>query len=123
MRASALPRQPRLWLVGVGLIGELLIGGIVFGWNAMSIVLKDLGTYDDACGAEAGATAGDNTCDSQESKLSIVWNAGVFAVNFGPAIIGPMLDIVGPRAVSSAGASLVVGGLVIVGALSTPQLC
>lgn len=109
---------PRLWLVVVGVAGELLLGGLVFGWQALSVVLKALGVYAQGCrtGVSGGAGAGDDdTCDRQESKLSVIWTAGTFAVNFGPAIIGPFLDAAGPRVVAVTGATVAVGGLLTLG--------
>ncbi len=36
-------------------------------------------------------------CAWQESRLSVLWTIGVFALNFGPVIVGPVLDYVGPK--------------------------
>jgi hypothetical protein len=106
--------QPRAWLISVGFIGELLIGGLIFGWNAMSVMLKGMGIYDDSC--PAAPAMGKDGCASQDAKLAIVWNAGVFAVNFGPALVGLALDTVGPRIVATGGAACTVGGLLLMGA-------
>lgn len=45
----------------------------------------------------------DTLCASQESKLAVLWNIGIFALNFGPVIIGPILDYVGPKLTSILG--------------------
>lgn len=36
-------------------------------------------------------------CAWQESHLAVLWTIGVFALNFGPVIVGPILDYVGPK--------------------------
>lgn len=36
-------------------------------------------------------------CAWQESQLSVLWTIGVFALNFGPVVVGPVLDYVGPK--------------------------
>lgn len=41
----------------------------------------------------------EGTCKAQESHLSLIYTLGVFSVNFGQAIVGPFLDILGPRLV------------------------
>ena len=47
--------------------------------------------------AEAGEAALGSRCSWQESKLAVLWNIGVFALNFGPVLVGPVLDWVGPK--------------------------
>ena len=54
-------------------------------------------------------------CKAQESKLTLVYTLGVFAVNFGPAVVGPILDAFGPRLVSFYCCALTVLGLVLLG--------
>lgn len=110
----------RYTLLAVGVVGEILLGGIIFGWNALSIALKELDFFAEGCRAQAaddGAPASD-TCASQESKLAIVWNAGVFAVNFGPALVGVALDAFGPRLIAVSGAALASTGILLMGATS-----
>ena len=36
-------------------------------------------------------------CAWQESHLAVLWTIGVFALNFGPVVVGPILDYVGPK--------------------------
>ena len=36
-------------------------------------------------------------CATQESKLAVLWTVGIFALNFGPVFVGPILDWVGPK--------------------------
>ena len=36
-------------------------------------------------------------CATQESKLAVLWNIGIFALNFGPVVVGPVLDYIGPK--------------------------
>ena len=40
---------------------------------------------------------GDYLCESQESKLAVLWTIGIFALNFGPVLVGPLLDWAGPK--------------------------
>ena len=47
--------------------------------------------------AEAGEAALGSRCSWQESRLAVLWNIGVFALNFGPVFVGPVLDWVGPK--------------------------
>ena len=34
----------------------------------------------------------------------MLWTIGVFALNFGPVLVGPVLDLVGPKLTSILGA-------------------
>lgn len=54
--------------------------------------------------AEAGEAALGSRCSWQESKLAVMWNIGVFALNFGPVLVGPVLDWVGPKLTAMLGA-------------------
>jgi len=54
--------------------------------------------------AEAGEAALGSRCSWQESKLAVLWNIGVFALNFGPVLVGPVLDWVGPKLTAILGA-------------------
>ena len=54
--------------------------------------------------AEAGEAALGSRCAWQESKLAVLWNIGVFALNFGPVFVGPVLDWVGPKLTAMLGA-------------------
>ena len=36
-------------------------------------------------------------CKYQENHLSILWTVGIFALNFGPVFVGPVLDYFGPK--------------------------
>lgn len=42
-------------------------------------------------------TAGGVSCKSQESELAVLWTLGIFALNFGPVLVGPVLDGLGPK--------------------------
>ena len=67
-------------------------GGLIFGWNALAIMLKAQGNYNGNCPPDLNAR-----CAWQESHLAVLWTIGVFALNFGPVIVGPVLDYVGPK--------------------------
>ena len=43
------------------------------------------------------AGGSDTLCPTQESKLAVLWTVGIFALNFGPVFVGPILDWVGPK--------------------------
>ena len=42
----------------------------------------------------------------------MLWNIGVFALNFGPVLVGPVLDWVGPKLTAMLGAWPLLPGLV-----------
>jgi hypothetical protein len=60
-------------------------------------------------------TAGGVSCKSQESELAVLWTLGIFALNFGPVLVGPVLDGLGPKwtavlgEIKSCGSSHLVG--------------
>jgi hypothetical protein len=41
--------------------------------------------------------AGLQKCKAQESELAVLWTIGIFALNFGPVLVGPVLDKIKPR--------------------------
>lgn len=45
----------------------------------------------------------DALCPTQESKLAVLWTVGIFALNFGPVFVGPVLDYFGPKLTSILG--------------------
>lgn len=51
----------------------------------------------DAAHADIGSQGLNTNCAWQESRLAVLWTIGVFALNFGPVIVGPILDYVGPK--------------------------
>ena len=55
-------------------------------------MLKAQGNYNGNCPPDLNAR-----CAWQESHLAVLWTIGVFALNFGPVIVGPVLDYVGPK--------------------------
>ena len=55
-------------------------------------MLKVQGNYNGNCPPDLNAR-----CAWQESHLAVLWTIGVFALNFGPVIVGPVLDYVGPK--------------------------
>lgn len=56
--------------------------------------------------ADIGSQGLNTLCASQESKLAVLWNIGIFALNFGPVVIGPILDYVGPKLTAILGMAL-----------------
>lgn len=50
-----------------------------------------------ACTVLRNAGGSDTLCPTQESKLAVLWTIGIFALNFGPVFVGPILDWVGPK--------------------------
>lgn len=85
------------------------MGGLVFGWNAFSVMLKEEGVFSEGCDPNS------DSCSSQDSKLNTVWIAGAFAVNFGVTFAGAAMDYIGPKLTSSAGAAMASAGLVVLG--------
>lgn len=53
---------------------------------------------DNACAGTNG-----DLCPTQESKLAVLWTVGIFALNFGPVFVGPILDWVGPKLTTTLG--------------------
>lgn len=49
------------------------------------------------CLAGTASEAVHTRCAWQESHLAVLWTIGVFALNFGPVVVGPVLDYVGPK--------------------------
>ena len=45
----------------------------------------------------------DKDCAQQETRLAVLWTIGVFALNFGPVIVGGVLDWIGPKLTSMLG--------------------
>jgi hypothetical protein len=39
----------RIGILVIAVLGEILQGGLFFGWNALAIMIKDLGNYSDGC--------------------------------------------------------------------------
>ena len=58
----------------------------------------------DLTGAGFETDSLDYQCATQESKLAVLWNIGIFALNFGPVVFGPFLDLFGPKLVAMFGA-------------------
>ena len=68
-------------------------GGLIFGWNALAIMLKAQGNYNGNCPPDLNAR-----CAWQESHLAVLWTIGVFASELsGLSSWGPVLDYVGPK--------------------------
>lgn len=110
--------QPRAFaryiLLLSGLVGEVLFAGAIFGWNALSLMLKKEELYAAGCGDA-------DKCSSQDTRLAVVWTAGVFAVNFGSVLGGPSLDYLGPRVTCTAGALQASVGLLLLSMLPSQQ--
>lgn len=115
-------RDARVLLTAVAFLGELLQGGLIFGWNAFALILKAQGNYDRGCQqsiADIGSQGLNTLCASQESKLAVLWNIGIFALNFGPVVIGPILDYVGPKLTAILGTCLNITALFLLGFSNT----
>jgi hypothetical protein len=68
------------------LFGTICFQGKTLGSRKLSELLKS------AVHADVNAR-----CAWQESHLAVLWTIGVFALNFGPVVVGPILDYVGPK--------------------------
>lgn len=109
-------------VVAAAMIGEVLQGGLVFGWNALALMLQARGNFSGRCTNPDEVNTGNNgtiTCKAQEEALAVLWTIGVFALNFGPVLVGPILDGIGPRYTSVLGNLLNLLGLVFLGVSHT----
>jgi hypothetical protein len=95
------------------LCGEVLFAGAIFGWNALSLMLKTEGLYNEGCGEV-------DNCSSQDTKLAVIWTTGVFATNFSSVLGGPSLDYFGPRVTAALGALQATIGMLLMSC--APQL-
>ncbi|KAK9812965.1 hypothetical protein WJX72_006572 [[Myrmecia] bisecta] len=105
----------RLFLLVIVTMGEVLQGGLIFGWNGLALMIKAQDNFDDGCPAPVTVKGRVETCKSQETKLALIFVLGAFAVNFGPLIVGPILDRIGPRIMSAVGTAINALGLILFG--------
>jgi len=103
----------------VAILGEVLQGGLFFGWSALSLMITDQGNFDEGCDTTGDEMDGETICKSQESKLALLWTVGIFALNFGPVLMGFVLDYLGPRFTAIVGVFLNMLGLILFGASSS----
>uniref|UniRef100_A0A1D1ZZN3 Uncharacterized protein n=1 Tax=Auxenochlorella protothecoides TaxID=3075 RepID=A0A1D1ZZN3_AUXPR len=103
-------RDAKLGMIIAATIGEIVQGGLFFGWNALGIMIKDLGNYADGCDPDQ-----ETLCKSQESKLAVLWTVGIFALNCGPVLVGFVLDYCGPKFTCIVGSLLNILGLILFG--------
>ncbi|KAK3259718.1 hypothetical protein CYMTET_31299 [Cymbomonas tetramitiformis] len=66
---------------------ELLQGGTIFGWNALRLLLRDEDVYRDRCDSDEHGE-----CNARDLGLQSLWTAGIFSLNFGAALTGPLMD-------------------------------
>jgi MFS family permease len=64
-------------------------------------------------GAPAESLPVSEICKSQESKLAVLWTVGIFALNFGPVLMGFVLDYLGPKITAIIGVFLNMLGLIL----------
>lgn len=93
-------------------------GGLIFGWNALALMLKAQGVYAEGCPADPATTGAPSPssstgCPSQENRLAVLWTVGVFALNAGPVLVGPLLDALGPKLTAVLGTLLNVAALLL----------
>lgn len=108
-------------LLVVSVIGEVLQSGLIFGWNALALMLTARGNFLGKCvGSENVVNAaGLQKCKAQESELAVLWTIGIFALNFGPVLVGPVLDKIKPRWTSVIGCLFNMVGMVFLGVSHT----
>lgn len=106
-------------ILTVAILGEVLQGGLFFGWSALSIMITDQGNFDAGCNEAGDETDDETICKSQESKLALLWTVGIFALNFGPVLMGFVLDYLGPRFTAIVGVFFNMLGLILFGASSS----
>ncbi len=81
---------------GMPLIWAFLINTCML--SSCSLQHKEHGADKQAaCTVLRNAGGSDTLCPTQESKLAVLWTIGIFALNFGPVFVGPILDWVGPK--------------------------
>ena len=102
-------KDAKIGILSVSIIGEVLQGGLFFGWNALAVMMTDLNNYDSSC----GNTPAGELCKSQESALALLWTVGIFALNCGPVLMGFVLDYLGPKFTSIVGIFLNMLGLIL----------
>lgn len=109
----------RKGILVVAILGEVLQGGLFFGWSALSLMITDQGNFDEGCSDQGDDIDGETICKSQESKLALLWTVGIFALNFGPVLMGFVLDYLGPKFTAILGVVLNMLGLILFGASSS----
>lgn len=109
-------RDAKYGIVTMAVLGEILQGGLMFGWPSLSGMLAALGNYSDDC---PEAQDPNTQCNSQESHLAVLWTVGIFALNCGPVIMGFVLDYLGPKFTAILGVFLNMLGLILFGVSST----
>ncbi|KAK9901983.1 hypothetical protein WJX75_000204 [Coccomyxa subellipsoidea] len=115
-------KDAKVLLLIQSIIGDFLQGGLIFGWNALALMLKQQGNYNRNCTqaiSDIGREGLNTNCAWQESQLAVLWTVGVFALNFGPVIVGPVLDYVGPKLTAMLGTVLNMVGLILLGCSNT----
>eukprot|EP00208_Stichococcus_sp_RCC1054_P002385 CAMPEP_0206140458 /NCGR_PEP_ID=MMETSP1473-20131121/9531_1 /ASSEMBLY_ACC=CAM_ASM_001109 /TAXON_ID=1461547 /ORGANISM="Stichococcus sp, Strain RCC1054" /LENGTH=615 /DNA_ID=CAMNT_0053534611 /DNA_START=553 /DNA_END=2400 /DNA_ORIENTATION=+ len=105
-------------MVAVSVVGEVLQSGLVFGWNALALMLQARDNFAGKC-TDPSEISGSGTCKSQESSLAVLWTLGIFALNFGPVLVGPTLDGLGPKWTSVIGCVLNMVGMIFLGVSHT----
>ena len=92
-----------LWTIGVFAlnIGPVIVGPILdLVGPKLTVILgkPDCWSLGLSCvTADQGAQGLAKKCAKQDSSLAVLWTMGVFALNIGPVIVGPVLDLVGPK--------------------------
>ena len=85
---------------------NFLVSGVIYGYPALEVVMRAQGVYGEGC------TAGDNQCPSQIQGFAIVSLAGFLLNIAGRPLWGYGLDLIGPRATSTAGMTICNLGIV-----------
>lgn len=49
----------RLGILIIAVLGEIFQGGLFFGWNALAIMIKDLGNYSEGCPTQSSSSTGE----------------------------------------------------------------
>ncbi|GLE02967.1 hypothetical protein PINS_up011846 [Pythium insidiosum] len=104
---------PRVALVIVVLLADLLFTGIVFGWAPMLLLLLEDEQFHELCGEETG-NGGDGLlvpCAAQENRLNLMFALAAVTTNAASLPVGVFLDRCGPTVTTA------VAGVVEVAAL------
>jgi len=111
--------------VTTGVVEVLLYGGLIFGWNSLSYILRKENFFTASCSTDSNIIDNNNSsteaiCVGQEESMVGVYTAAIFALNFCSLPIGASLDRLGIFITRSGGAIIVTLGVVLL-IVATPD--
>lgn len=109
-----------------GILETLIYGGLVFGWNSISYVLRKEGYFTTLCNDTNLVTVSNSSqtlnqvCQEQEESLILVYTMATFAVSVSSLFNGMSLDMAGTFITRCMGTAVFTFGVVLV-SMSTPD--